>query len=344
MGIHWGDTPARTIAGESGIVPISGAFPGREGAIHKGDNVTHDTSDVEFDAEGVTLRGTFFSAAEAGEPKPCVVMAHGWAGEVTHFIDDFAKVFAAAGISALAYDHRGWGHSDVAAGKPRHESEPWEQIRDYQHAISYVQNRPDVDPDRIGVWGSSFSAGHAFVVAAIDRRVKAVVGQAPFISGLREFQGLIRLDMEDGNHAAFEADRRARARGEAPVFIPLVTPDPLAVAGLPMADAHEYFYGPGGVVERDPGFPNEITLRSVEHLYGYEPGWYLPRITPTPLLMVVALKDRVTPSDSSLQAFESAAQPKKLVIIPGGHFDTYTGRDGAIAQQAARDWFVEHLT
>ena len=119
--------------------------------------MTHDTSDVEFDAEGVTLRGTFFSAAEVGEPKPCVVMAHGWAGEVTHFIDDFANVFAAAGISALAYDHRGWGNSDVGAGKPRHESEPWEQIRDYQHAISYVQNRPDVDPDRIGVWGSSFS-------------------------------------------------------------------------------------------------------------------------------------------------------------------------------------------
>jgi hypothetical protein len=36
---------------------------------------------------------------------------------------------------------------------------------------------------RIAVWGTSFSAAHAFVVAAIDRRVKAVCGQAPFISG-----------------------------------------------------------------------------------------------------------------------------------------------------------------
>jgi cephalosporin-C deacetylase-like acetyl esterase len=182
-------------------------------------------------------------------------MAHDWADGVTHCIDDFAQVFAAAGISALAYDHRGWGHSDVAAGKPRHGSAPWEQIRDYKHAVSYVQNRPDVDPERIGVWGSSFSAGHAFVVAAIDRRVKAVVGHAPFISGLCGFQGLIRLDTEDGNHAAIAAGLRARARGEAPVVIDLVTPDPLAVAGLPMADAHKTFYGPGGVIERDPAFP-----------------------------------------------------------------------------------------
>ena len=144
------------------------------------------------------------------------------------------------------------------------------------------------------MWGSSFSAGHAFVVAAIDRRVKAVVGQAPFISGLREFQGLIRLDMEDGNHAAFAADRGPAPEAKRRIH-PLVSPDPLAVAGLPMAEAHEYFYGPGGVVERDPGFPNEITLRSVEHLYGYAPGWYLPRIAPTPLLMVVALEDRRHP-------------------------------------------------
>jgi hypothetical protein len=107
MGIHLGNASARELASESGIVPASGAFSGLEGAIHKGDSVTHDTSDVEFDAEGVTLRGTFFSAAEATGPRPCLVMAHGWAGEVTHFIDDFAKVFAAAGISALTYDHHG---------------------------------------------------------------------------------------------------------------------------------------------------------------------------------------------------------------------------------------------
>jgi hypothetical protein len=104
MGIHLGNASACALAGESGIAPFSGAFPGREGAIHKGGNVTHDISDAEFDAEGVTLRGTFFSAADASGPRPCVVMAHGWAGEVAHFIDDFAKVFAAAGISALAYD------------------------------------------------------------------------------------------------------------------------------------------------------------------------------------------------------------------------------------------------
>jgi dienelactone hydrolase len=301
-------------------------------------------ADIEFDAEGVTLRGLFFPAAGATRPAPCVVMAHGWAGEITHFIADFARIFSTAGIAAVVFDHRGWGRSDVAAGKTRHESEPWEQIRDYQHAITYAQNRQDVDPDRIGAWGSSYSAGHAFVVAAIDRRVKAVVGQVPVVSGLREFQGMVRVDMEDHNHEAFAADRRARGRGEAPMVIAVVAKDPLAMSALPMAEAYEYFYGPDGVIERDPSFRNEITLRSVEYLYGYEPGFYLPRISPTPLLMVVAPHDRVAPGELSLQAYESAAHPKKLVTIPGGHFDAYRGHGANIAQTAARDWFVEHLT
>jgi fermentation-respiration switch protein FrsA (DUF1100 family) len=306
--------------------------------------MTNNRSEIEFDAEGVTLRGMFFAASGASGLAPCVVLSHGWAGEATHFIDDFAKVFAEAGISALVYDHRGWGRSDVDDGKPRHESDPWEQIRDLQHAITYTQNRPDVNPDRIGVWGTSFSSGHAFVLGAIDRRIKAVVGQVPFISGLREFQGLVRVDMEDGNHDAFGADRRARGLGEAPLMIPIVHEDPMALSAMPTADAYQYFYGPGGVIERDPGFRNEMTLRSVEYLYGYEPGLFLPRISPTPVLMVVAPHDRLTPGDLALQAYETAAHPKKLVTIPGGHFDAYTGRSGEIAKAAARDWFLEHLT
>jgi dienelactone hydrolase len=305
--------------------------------------LAEEPTTIEFDADGVLLRGLFFPAAGDDGQAPCVVMAHGWAGEVSHFLPDFARVFSAAGIASVVFDYRGWGNSDVAPGKPRNESDPWEQIRDYQHAISYAQNRPDVDSERIGVWGFSYSAGHAFVVGAIDRRVKAVVGQAPVISGRRNFQGLVRVDLEAATHREFEADRRARAAGESPAVIPVVAEDPSQPAALPAVDAYEYFCGPGGVIERDPGFANEITVRSIEYLYGYEPGRYVPRITPTPLLMIVARQDSLAPSDVALHAYESAAQPKHLVTIDGGHFDVIRGPAAQVAQAAARDWFAEHL-
>jgi uncharacterized protein len=302
-----------------------------------------EAQEVEFDAEGVTLRGLFFAAADAQGPAPCVVMAHGMAGEVAHFITDFAQVFADAGLAALVYDHRSWGRSDAAPGMPRNETDPWRQIRDYQHAITYAQNRPEVDPGRVGAWGTSLSAGHVMVLGAIDRRLKAVAGQAPFVSGLLQLQNMIRADLQPHFWEALAADRRARANGEAAATIPVADQNPTANAVLPSADAYQYFYGSDGVIERDPAFANQITLRSIEYVLGYQPGCYLPHISPTPLLMVVSADDVVTPSAAALQVFETAAQPKKLVIIPGGHFDAYRGPSGELAKAAARDFLVEHL-
>ena len=131
----------------------------------------------------------------------------------------------------LVFDNRGGGESGTAPGKPRHEIDPWEQIRDYQHAITCAQNRPEVDPDRIGVWGTSFSAAHAFVVAAIDRRVKAASGQAPFISGRATYANLARVDNLVVGPEVFTADRRARAAGEPPTMIPVIGDAPGRLVG-----------------------------------------------------------------------------------------------------------------
>src|SRR4051794_15475437 len=76
--------------------------------------LAEEPTTIEFDADGVLLRGLFFPAAGGDGQAPCVVMAHGWAGEVSHFLPDFARVYSAAGIASVVFDHRGWGESDVA--------------------------------------------------------------------------------------------------------------------------------------------------------------------------------------------------------------------------------------
>jgi fermentation-respiration switch protein FrsA (DUF1100 family) len=47
----------------------------------------------------------------------------------------------------------------------------------------------------------------------------------------------------------------------------------------------------------------------------YEPGIWARRVSPTPLLMVVALNDTITMTDLALAAYERALEPKKLVTI-----------------------------
>ncbi len=294
--------------------------------------------DIEFDAEGATLRGWFFKPDDADGEVPCIVMAHGFSAIKEMRLDAYAEVFSDAGLACLVFDNRGFGASDAAPGRPRQEIDPWEQIRDYQHAITYAQLRPEVDAGRIGVWGSSYSGAHAYVVGAIDRRVKAVCGQVPLISGRRSFEMLVRIDMWAPTWELLVADRLARARGAAPAMMPVVDEDPMAPSALPTADSYEFFTAYEGT-----SWKNEVTLRTLELFQGYEPGEYLKRISPTPLLMVVAQNDRLVASELACEAFETAAHPKKLVLVPGGHFDAYVGPAFEISSGAARDWFVEHL-
>jgi fermentation-respiration switch protein FrsA (DUF1100 family) len=293
--------------------------------------------DIEFDAEGVTLRGWLYLPAGATGPVPTVVMAHGLSAVKEMHLDSFAEAFALGGLGALAFDNRNFGASD---GEPRQEIDPWAQVRDYRHAITFAQTLAEVDSDRIGLWGSSYSGGHVLVLGAIDKRVKCVAVQVPLVSGFKNIQRLVRQDFIAPNRAAFDEDRAARFRGEPPAMVPVVDPDPMAVSALPTADSWEWFSETGK--SRAPAWRNEITLRSVEMLMEYEPSAYLERISPTPLLMVVAAGDHLTPSDLALEAYQQAREPKKLVLLPDAHFDAYVKAFDA-ASGAARDWFLEHL-
>src|ERR671928_546064 len=177
--------------------------------------------DVEFQAEGPRLRGWLYTPDGGGPPFPTVVMAHGFSAVKEMYLDKFAEAFAEAGLAALVFDNRNFGASD---GTPRLEIDPWDQVHDYRDAITYARTRSEVDGERIGVWGSSYSGGHVLVVGAIDRRVKCVVAQVPLISGHENARRLVRSDFIAAAVEAFDADREARFRGEAPAMIPVVDP------------------------------------------------------------------------------------------------------------------------
>jgi fermentation-respiration switch protein FrsA (DUF1100 family) len=296
-------------------------------------------SDVEFKTEdGVMLRGWHYRPDGGSGPWPTIVMAHGYSAVKEMYLDRFAEAFAAAGLAAIVFDNRNFGASD---GEPRQEIDPWQQINDYRDAISYAQTLPQTRGDRIGVWGSSYSGAHVIVLGAIDRRIKCVAAQVPLISGHRNARRLIRSDFVAGVEAACAEDRRSRYAGKPPGMIPVVSEDPAGPAALPTPDSWQWFTETGRT--RAPAWKNEVTLRSIELFLAYEPGAYISYVSPTPLLMVVALGDHLTVVDEALAAYEQALQPKKLVALKGMHFDAYVA-DFANASAAARDWFVEHLS
>ena len=147
-----------------------------------------ERKNIEFGVEGgVTLRGWLFVPGAKG-PAPAITMSHGYAGVKEHGLERFARAFAEAGFVVLVHDHRHFGASD---GVERGDVDPWQQIADWRRAISFLESRPEVDAAQIGIWGTSYAGGHAIVLGATDRRLKAVVAQVPTISGFE--QGLRRV-------------------------------------------------------------------------------------------------------------------------------------------------------
>jgi fermentation-respiration switch protein FrsA (DUF1100 family) len=294
--------------------------------------------DVEIPVEGgINLHAWLYVPSDGQGPFPAITMAHGFAGLKYRALSNYAEYFCSLGFVVVVHDHRNFG---LSGGEIRGDIDPWQQIADWRRVISYVESRPEVDPDRIGLWGTSYAGGHGLVLGATDRRLKAITIQVPTISGSE--QSLRRVKPEDraAVEAAYDADERAQLAGVPPVRRAVVSLDPEVPAAYRSADLIAYqklFPLPDGVENSDT-----ITLRSSRRAAMYDPGQFVGRVSPTPLLMVVASGDETTPADLALAAYKQASEPKRLVVVPDNHFMSYTKHLDE-TRKAAGAWFLEHL-
>lgn len=294
-------------------------------------------TDVSFTtSDGTILRGRHYPAQSDAGPSPLIIMAHGFAGVIELKLAPFAEAFSAAGFAVLVYDHRNFGISD---GPIRQEIDPFQQVNDWRDAITFALTLPGIDTNRVGIWGSSYAGGHVLVLGATDHRVKCVVSQVPFVSGSQVSARNVRADMLPMTWGLFAADRAARMQGAAPQMLPVVADNPMQPAALATREAYDWTMRH---VAAAPTFQNAITVRSMELAAAYEPGSYAPRVSPTPLLMIIGTRDDVAPPDLALATYAAALEPKKLVLLDAGHFDPYDVQFEA-ASRAAVAWFSQHL-
>jgi dipeptidyl aminopeptidase/acylaminoacyl peptidase len=145
--------------------------------------------DVAFKSKGLNCAGWLYvpDNLKPGKKAPAIIMAHGHSAVKEQYLAPFAERFTAAGFVTLVFDYRYWGASE---GEPRCQLFPLEQVEDYRNAITWVSELPEVDPGRIGLWGSSYSGGIITYVATFDKRVKALVGQVPAVISLEERRAL----------------------------------------------------------------------------------------------------------------------------------------------------------
>ncbi|MGA8513334.1 MAG: alpha/beta fold hydrolase [Burkholderiaceae bacterium] len=271
---------------------------------------------IEFPSEGATLRGLLFLPQAHAKKLPVVIMAHGTSATVTMVTDQYAQAFCRAGLAVLLYDHRNFGQSE---GEPRQEINPWIQCRGYRDALRFAQTLDAIDPERIALWGDSYTGGQVIVVGANEPRAKAIVAQCPVFGA--------EPPTVEPSKANFDLIQETLARGDVRGS-PETTLGPMPVvscdqAGTPSLlkpiQAFRWFIDYGG--RAGTGWINRATRVLPATPVPYHPALCAPFVK-APTLLMVAPEDEMVHANYAVarQAYDRIPGAKQWYDIPGGHF------------------------
>ena len=288
---------------------------------------------VSFYSEGVRLVGDLYSpeSLKPGERRAGIVLCHGYTGVKDIYLPDNARVLNEAGYVAMTFDYKGWGDSEG----PRSRLAPYSRVADVQAALTFLGTVPEVDPDRLGIYGTSYGGATVVWVGAVDRRVKCVVSVVGIGNGERwmrsvrrpdEFHDLLERSRQDRMKRALDGKSEFVAREE--ILLPDRQSAELAAAAR----------------RNNPAAVSVIPLEYVDETLQFNPEWVVDKIAPRPILFITTDDDRLVPPEESIQLHARAGEPKKLVVLEGyGHYEVYMEPAFSRVMQATVAWYREHL-
>ena len=279
------------------------------------------TSEQAFLSEGTTCAARVYRPvahpSAADDPRPVIVMGHGFGGVRALRLYAYAERFVAAGYLVVVFDYRGFGESD---GSPRQLLDVGMQLQDWRAALSFARALPDADPERLIAWGTSFGGGHVITLAGHGEGLAAIIAQVPHVSGPAAVRatGLIpalRLLRPAVLDQAAALLRRppvyVDAVGEPGTTAVMTTPD--AAPGLARQIAAS------GRAKDD--YPSYVAARILLKIGLYSPTRHADRVN-CPALVQIAAHDVVTPHRVAERA--AARMPQSTVrLYDCGHFDPY---------------------
>lgn len=288
---------------------------------------------VEFYSRGRKLAGVLYLPDGLKERTAGIVLCQGYTGTKELFLPLLSQAFCEAGYACLIFDYRGWGESEGEKG----HLFPVEQVEDIRNALTFLSIQDGVDPERLGLYGTSFGGANVITVAAMDGRVKCIVACLPIGNGRRWLRSLRRLWEWNEFLQLIDEDRRNRVlSGESRKMsaFDVVPPEP-AIQEAMAAVAKEGLYS---------FTEDQVTLESAEAIMAYSPEDVVGQISPRPILFIHAGADNLVSTEESEILYERAGEPRKLVIVPGAtHVDFYLSEAFSQVTNLSLDWFRHYL-
>lgn len=280
---------------------------------------------VEFRSQGTRCGSWLYwpEDTDISDDPPIVVMAHGFGATQEMGLPRVANRFTERGLAVLTFDFRSFGESD---GTPRNVVDPFRHVEDWRAAISYARSIEGIDGDRIGVWGFSFSGGHA-LIAAEKEDVDAYVGQTPFLDGLRSLVSLVRkqgLGYARETTVVGVKDFVGKFIGKKPNYVPIVgEPGELAALTMPGIKAD---YESMVSSDSDGGFDDDWNRCAARVFLQF--GRYRPVTSAgdldCPALIIEGTEDRVVP-EVAVRTVMDGLDDVTRVRYHTNHFGTLTG-------------------
>src|SRR3954464_14902056 len=147
---------------------------------------------VTFYSEGCKLSGDLYlpEGLRPADRRAGIVLCHGYTGVKDLYLPDNARVLNEAGYVVLTFDYKGWGTSEG----PRSRLAPYSRVADVQAAITFLSLQPQVAPERLGIYGTSYGGATVVWVGAVDPRVRCVVSVVGIGNGRRWMRSVPRPD------------------------------------------------------------------------------------------------------------------------------------------------------
>ena len=163
---------------------------------------------VSFYSEGCKLSGDLYlpDGLPAAQRRAGIVLCHGYTGINDLYLPDNARVLNEAGYVVLTFDYKGWGASEG----PRSRLAPYGRVIDVQAALTFLGLQPQVDPDRLGIYGTSYGGATVVWAGAVDPRVKCIVSVVGIGHGGRWMRSVRRPDEWHDLLDRARADREKR--------------------------------------------------------------------------------------------------------------------------------------
>ena len=274
-------------------------------------------------SDGLRIAGVLtVPEAAARGARPAILILHGFGGHRNGPQQKWSRrFFNDLGYVTLSIDFRGCGDSEGTRGA----IVPFGMVNDAIAAVNFLRGRPEVDPARVALSGTSYGATVAVYAAGICPDICAVIAQGGWANGEDMFRRIHNTPEKWARFSQLLVEARAHRPDDPPRTVP----------------RYDIIWIPDRLRQNiDTKSIMDFAIETIPNTLEFNAGDVAARLAPRPLLIIHSAKDEVITADGSIDLFRKAGYHGDLHILNGVDHFMFEEEDGRVAS-IVKNWLAK---